>query len=74
VSKLVKARKAPTDESDAVWGVREIGRIINRNEQQVYYLAAHGMLGDAVVKVSHKLLLGSRLKLTNLTTVLAPKP
>jgi hypothetical protein len=58
---------------DAIWGAKAIAAEINRSEQQVYYLVANGLLGDAVVKVSHKLLLGSRSKLRNLTTVLASK-
>ena len=70
---MSKHAKAPTDESDAVWGAEAIGKEINRTTAQGHDLASHGMLGDAVVKVSHKLLLGSRSKLCNLTTVLAPK-
>jgi hypothetical protein len=66
-------KPSDTPQNDHVWGAAAIGAEIGRTAAQVHYLASHGLLGDAVVKVSHKLLLGSRSKLRDLTTILNAK-
>jgi hypothetical protein len=65
--------KTKSNTSRYAWGAREIGEEIDRTPSQVHYLFAKGMLGDAVVKAGHKTLIGDRVKLRSLTTVLAPK-
>ena len=60
------AAKADDDESDIVWGARGVGRVINRNEQQLYYLLASGALTGAAAKLGHKTIIGSRRALLSL--------
>ena len=56
------AQRAEEAPADIVWGLRNIGRIIKRNEEQTGYLAKTGALGDAVKKVGG-VWVGSRRKL-----------
>jgi hypothetical protein len=52
-----------TDDTDAVWGAKNIGAEINRTAEQVRYLHKRGHLKGAVRKVGHRTYLGSRRKL-----------
>jgi hypothetical protein len=60
------ANQPDDKESDLVWGALGIGRVINRDEQQTYYLIRIGALKGAVSKLGHKTLVGSRSKLLQL--------
>jgi hypothetical protein len=61
----------PDEASDWVWGAAEIGALINRTPEQIYYLHSRGLLRGATWKVGHKLLCGSRRKLRELPALLA---
>jgi hypothetical protein len=55
------------DASDAVWGAKAIGDIIDRTPSQTRYLFARtSILDGAVKKVGHKTLVGSRRRLRDL--------
>jgi hypothetical protein len=61
--------KTPTNsnnDSDFAWHAEGIGAVINKPPSQVYYLYEQGLLGDAVVKLGPKTLLGSKSRLRNL--------
>jgi hypothetical protein len=48
-------------ESDAVWGYKAIGDVINRSPSQTRYLVVEtDVLAHAVRKIGHKTVLGSR--------------
>jgi hypothetical protein len=59
-----KSEPVAEPESDALWGAIAIGRFIGRSQSQVYYLHEAGVFGDAVRKVSRKILLGSKSRLS----------
>jgi hypothetical protein len=64
---MSKYVKTDASESDTwIWGAAAIGEVIGRTPAQVYYLHGRGLLGDAVFKLSHKILVGDRRKLRNL--------
>ncbi len=52
--------------SDVLWGYGEIARFIGRNPGQAAYMQAHGLFGDAVKKLSHKVVIGSKQRLREL--------
>jgi hypothetical protein len=48
-------------ESDAVWGYKNIGEVINRSPSQTRYLVVEtDVLAHAVRKIGHKTIVGSR--------------
>src|SRR5262245_28827334 len=53
-----QARGPPSD--DWLWGALAIGNFIGRKPTQVYYLHSIGAFGNAVKKLGHKTLVGSR--------------
>jgi hypothetical protein len=59
----VIAENSPSDESDFVWGGKNIAKEINRTTQQFYYLHEKGVFKGAVRKLGHKTFVGSRRKL-----------
>jgi hypothetical protein len=59
-------RKPDDEESDLIWGARNIGRELNRTEHQVYHLLAIGALDGVAAKLSHKMIVASRRGLRNL--------
>jgi hypothetical protein len=67
--------RLPEDESDIVFGMIEIRRLIGRSPKEVSYLLHKTTLLDGCVKrVSHKITIGSRSRLRNLAiTTLADK-
>jgi hypothetical protein len=65
-AKKPTATESDDSESDIVWGARGVGRVINRNEQQVYHLLSIGALNGAATKLGHKTIIGSRKALLNL--------
>jgi hypothetical protein len=63
-----------TDEkSDFLWGARRIAEYTGQKESEVYYLHSIGAYGDAVVKLTHRKLLGFRSRLRRLSSRPASK-
>jgi hypothetical protein len=60
------AKQSSEEAPTLVWGLRNIGRIINRSEEQAAHLVKTGALGDAVKKVGG-LWVGHVRQLQNLT-------
>lgn len=54
------------DAGDLIWGAEAIGGEIGRSESQVYHLLHEGVLGDAVKKIGHRTIVGSKRRLRNL--------
>jgi hypothetical protein len=59
-------QKKSAPPSDVVWGLEDIGAVINRTEEQAGYLARTGKLGDAVRKF-HGTWIGSVRRLRAIT-------
>jgi hypothetical protein len=54
------------DESDIIWGLENIGRVIDRTPKEIGYLVRNtDLLNHAVRRISHKIYIGSRSKLRN---------
>ena len=50
-TQLSEDQKKSAPPSDVVWGLDNIGAVINRTGEQTAYLAKSGQLGDAVTKL-----------------------
>jgi len=48
------------DEHDIVWGARQIGKVLNRKENEVYYLLRLGVLDPAIRRFGHRTIAASR--------------
>lgn len=60
---MPKNQTDDANNADAIWGARNIGKVINRTADQTRYLYRTGAFGDAVKKVGHRTLVGNRRKL-----------
>jgi hypothetical protein len=63
MTNITETKSTDAAESDAVWGARAIGDVIDRTPAQVYYLHRIGALDGAVSKLGPKTFIGSRKKL-----------
>lgn len=56
-------KKQKTGNSNAVWGAKAIGELVDLTEEEVRYRYRQGVFGDAVTKAGHRTLLGDRRRL-----------
>jgi hypothetical protein len=60
------AQPKPEEDSDIIWGVREIAKTINRSASQTYHLISTGALEGTVAKLGHRTFVASRRGLRGL--------
>jgi hypothetical protein len=60
------SKHSKTSDAKFAWGAKAIGEEIDRTASQIHYMFEQGLLGDAVWKMSHKIMVGDRQKLRDL--------